>query len=126
MSDFRTTFNIPTYPKLLSHKEGVLLIGSCFSESIGDLLHLHKVPIMSNPLGTLFNPISIFKALDFITTNATPHSNFITQQQDIWFHYDAHSSIKGVNEDELQANLLQAIRPCCPNFRNHVKHSSSL
>lgn len=110
MSDFRTTFTIPTYPKPLAHRAGILLIGSCFSESIGGLLHQHKVPTLSNPLGTLFNPISIFKALQFITTACVPDKHFITQQQDTWFHYDAHSAIKGESKAQLTSNFLTAIK----------------
>lgn len=109
MSDFRTTFTIPIEPKPLSHRAGIFLLGSCFSESIGFLLRQHKVPTLINPLGTLFNPISIFKALDFITNSVTPNPNFITEQQDVWFHYQAHSSIKGKNKKELESNLSQAI-----------------
>lgn len=110
MSDFRTTFTIPPHPTSFSHKEGILLIGSCFSESIGSLLQHHKIPTLINPVGTLFNPISIFKAIEFSLGITTPTTTFNTLQQGTWYHYQTHSIIKGKTENELNNNLIKALK----------------
>jgi hypothetical protein len=43
----------------ITHQDGVLLIGSCFSEHIGARLNDLKFNVHSNPFGIVFNPKSI-------------------------------------------------------------------
>ncbi|MDP5140758.1 MAG: GSCFA domain-containing protein, partial [Spirosomaceae bacterium] len=43
--------------------DGIMTIGSCFSEIIGNKLSENKLNCLSNPFGTVFNPLSIFKLL---------------------------------------------------------------
>ncbi|MDF1673335.1 MAG: GSCFA domain-containing protein [Vicingaceae bacterium] len=54
-----TAVNIPKSDFKLQHKNSITLIGSCFSQHIGNKLAHHKFKTNPNSFGTVFNPISI-------------------------------------------------------------------
>lgn len=54
-----TPVNILESAFKLQHHQSITLIGSCFSQHIGDKLNHHKFKINTNCFGTVFNPISI-------------------------------------------------------------------
>jgi hypothetical protein len=60
---FRTELKISRYPFQISYKDNILLLGSCFSDHVGALLHNHQFKTLSNPFGALFNPVSIANAI---------------------------------------------------------------
>lgn len=47
----------------IGYGDRVLLLGSCFSDEIGRQMQMYNLPALSNPSGTLYNPISILNAL---------------------------------------------------------------
>ncbi|KGN67709.1 GSCFA domain-containing protein [Porphyromonas sp. COT-239 OH1446] len=63
MIRLQTPVPLPPRPRLLSHGEQLLSLGSCFSEHIARELHRlgHRIEI--NPHGVLYNPLSICTAL---------------------------------------------------------------
>ena len=55
--------------------------------------------MLSNPFGTVFNPLSIFKLLRQSLDNQLPDADLFVQNQDIWQHYDFHSSLWSNNRN---------------------------
>ncbi len=87
----------------------VLTIGSCFSEVIGNKLIENKLKTLSNPFGTVFNPLSISRLLRLVLGSEILDKKLITENQGVWHHYDFHSSVWGKTKDELIANCKQKI-----------------
>lgn len=56
---FRTEYEMRPSERLLDPAEPVVLIGSCFTDSIGKRMVSCRWPAFPNPCGTLFNPASI-------------------------------------------------------------------
>ena len=50
----------------IGKQEGVLLLGSCFADEIGERLAAAGYKVMANPFGTLYNPVSIAQAMQII------------------------------------------------------------
>lgn len=48
----------------ISYKDRILMLGSCFSDSIGRQLDDFGFNVCVNPFGTLYNPISILKSVE--------------------------------------------------------------
>lgn len=48
----------------IGHGDRIMLIGSCFTENIGERLQSLRFPVMINPFGILYNPLSIADALN--------------------------------------------------------------
>ena len=66
MIKFRTEVELPELSKKLSYRHQSMMVGSCFAESIGFWLEDHSFPVMINPFGILYNPISIANCLEML------------------------------------------------------------
>ncbi len=69
MNTFRTEIKIDPNPNKISYQSKILLIGSCFSNNIGEKLTNLKFNTNINPFGVLYNPVSINNGLEFLLTN---------------------------------------------------------
>lgn len=48
----------------ISYKDKILMLGSCFSENIGQQLKDYGFDVCVNPFGTLYNPVSILRSIE--------------------------------------------------------------
>ncbi|OFY68243.1 MAG: hypothetical protein A2V64_12100 [Bacteroidetes bacterium RBG_13_43_22] len=64
--ELRTTFNITPSPEKITYDVPVMFIGSCFATSIGRQFEAGHLPVMINPSGTVYNPVSVINTLDTI------------------------------------------------------------
>ena len=67
--DFRTTFIIDPSPFKITYNDPVMFIGSCFATSIGKQFEIGRMPVMINPAGTVYNPVSVHGNIDMIIRN---------------------------------------------------------
>lgn len=102
----------------IDYQSKLLLIGSCFSENIGDKLDYYKFRSKQNPLGILFHP----KAIESLITKAMNEEKYT--DKDIFFHnerwhsFEAHSSLSTSDKDELLNNLNSSIQQTFQQLRN--------
>jgi hypothetical protein len=64
--EHRTTFNIEPSGDKITYKNPVMFIGSCFTSSIGSKMKMGHLPVMINPAGAVFNPVSVCKTIENI------------------------------------------------------------
>tara|TARA_R110001592_G_scaffold29262_2_gene106291 strand:- start:1686 stop:2657 length:972 start_codon:yes stop_codon:yes gene_type:complete len=64
-----TPVNISKAKIEITHQEGLFLMGSCFSQNIGNKLKEAKFKTNNNSFGTIFNPISIGQNLSRLIDN---------------------------------------------------------
>lgn len=93
----------------ITHQDEVLLIGSCFSEHIGNHLNELKFRVHSNPFGIVFNPKSIETTLNRIISKDYFNENDVFEKEGIWFSLEAHSSVFATGKNELLALLNSTI-----------------
>lgn len=85
---FRTT--VETSRKLdVTHKTGMMLVGSCFVENIGRRLCDCKFRVDVNPFGILYNPLSITVALRRIISGGA----FQEDSSELFFYQERWHSI---------------------------------
>jgi hypothetical protein len=97
---FYLDFPIPASPDKINIKDSMVLVGSCFADNIGSKLSGHKFNCLSNPFGTIYNPISICQILeDSFTPSRT------TKSQDVFYHWQVHSRISALTENELSERM---------------------
>jgi len=82
----QTQVTIPPASKKISHDKYLLLLGSCFSEHIGEKLNRYHFNVCSNPTGILYNPCSIAQALIRIIS-AQPYT-----KEDLFYHQGLYKS----------------------------------
>ncbi len=83
----------------------VLTIGSCFADVIGNELKANKINALVNPFGTVFNPVSIKKQLDYVTNDLPPDPKLFLQNQDVCLHHDFHSTFWNTDKSALKQCL---------------------
>lgn len=63
---FSTEVVVPQGGRKLDYRSRIMLLGSCFSTEIGNILQDYRFNVLVNPLGTLYNPCSIASSIDRI------------------------------------------------------------
>ncbi len=96
---FRTELNIPPAKQKIDHNDTVLLIGSCFSQNISERLQKYKFKCISNPFGTVFNPVSISKLIQYTCESMVFGTESLQNSQGVWVHPDFHSVLSDVDKD---------------------------
>lgn len=61
---FRTEIEQPRGSFSISHDSGIVMLGSCFTDNIGGRLAADGFKVCSNPLGPLYNPLSLADCVD--------------------------------------------------------------
>jgi hypothetical protein len=80
-------------------------MGSCFAVMIGEKLVESKFRCLSNPLGILYNPISLHKALDAAISDTKPDPSRTTSLHGRYVHHDYHSEIWGDSADQVMEKI---------------------
>lgn len=84
----RTEIYINTPQKQIEWGERVVAIGSCFAEVVGSRLAEHWVDTVVNPLGEMFNPLSIASCVERVSSGKLFDHSELQQREDLWFLYN--------------------------------------
>jgi hypothetical protein len=67
--NLRTTFNISPSKSKIGYNMPVVFIGSCFASEIGSKMAEGKMPVLINPSGVVYNPVSVASIIEIILEN---------------------------------------------------------
>lgn len=99
--EFRKELNIKPFKHKISLGDKILLIGSCFSDNLGEKLRQYKFDVRINPNGTLFNPSSICKALHSFIENKQYGTEDLFYHEELWKSWEHHSQFSHENQCEM-------------------------
>lgn len=63
MLKLQTQVDVPQSRIRLSYNDKILLLGSCFSDNIGQIMKNMEFDVRVNPFGTLYNPVSVCNSI---------------------------------------------------------------
>lgn len=107
--NFHLDFLIHPPDNQINYSEKILLIGSCFTEHIGGSLKRLKFPVLMNPNGILFDPLSITESLtDYINRKKFTEKD-LNRREDIWFSWKHHGRFSGTDKSKLLNNINESI-----------------
>lgn len=109
MDAFRTILNVDRSAELISIKDQLFTIGSCFADTIGEQLIQNKFNVLKNPFGTTYNPLSIHNQLSYAIHNHLPAQHTFLQNQDVYLNYNFHSSLSALSHTALEKILANSI-----------------
>src|SRR6185436_13134091 len=98
--EFMLNIDITVPKEKINYKEPILLIGSCFTEHIGDTLGELKFKILQNPNGILFDPLSVASSLVSYTTDHTFSENDLFYLNECWNSWQHHSRFSHPDKKE--------------------------
>lgn len=87
-------------PVPISYGDKILLIGSCFTEHIGDSLEALKFSVLQNPNGILFDPHSVSRSLNSYMENKKYAETDFFQLNEVWHSWEHHSRFSNTNLQE--------------------------
>ncbi|MFY7651479.1 MAG: GSCFA domain-containing protein, partial [Chitinophagaceae bacterium] len=106
---FRLEMLVPKFPFAISHKDSLFLIGSCFTENMGEKLRQALFTTTENPHGILFNPYSVHKALsDYIHKNRYTEDHLFYHGE-AWHSWHHHSRFSAATPEESVERINTAI-----------------
>ena len=119
---FHIDFNSKKSPAPVQHGQNLLLLGSCFTESIGDKLRKHKFSTLENPNGILFNPVSVSEAITNYIQNRKITEADIFCYNETWHSWQHHSRFSGITAEDC----LQKINTSTNNAHTFLKKADHL
>ncbi len=83
----QTTVDIDIARGKLSYQSGIMMLGSCFSANIGRRLEERKFDVTYNPLGTIYNPLSVVKSLELLESGRAIDACEMFYHNEQWGHF---------------------------------------
>lgn len=120
--DFRTTIHTRDNEHFMHHSDSMMLVGSCFSDNIGNRLKDAMMQVEINPFGTLFNPLSIARAINMIIDGATVPGASLFMSNGMWSSFDFHSRFSMASKDAA----LQRMNDSIATAHEHLAHCTTL
>lgn len=105
----QTHINIPEEKPKIDYSSKVLLLGSCFSENIGEKFAYYQFQQLQNPFGILFHPFAIESFIKKVVSQQKYTEQEIFEHQEIFSCFDAHSRLNALSKEELLSNLNSAL-----------------
>lgn len=120
--ELRTTFSIDPSPYKITYNDKVMFIGSCFASSIGSRMEMGRMPVLINPAGAVFNPVSVCNTLDTITTGRKLNQNDLFYHDGAWLSLLHYTDFSG--EDPIK--VLEKINLNSAEALNFLKSAKFL
>lgn len=87
---------------VVSLKEPILTMGSCFAEHLGEKLSQFKWRCLNNPFGTLFHPLTIAQLLSMSIKGEDLGKDGFVSYDGACFHFDLPSTFYGRDPADLR------------------------
>lgn len=110
MSKFRTEIKPKSSENKITYDSKVLLVGSCFSDNIGEKLANYKFKVLNNPFGVLYNPYSIYNSLNILLNNTIFDLNNLHFYNGKWSSFNHHTTFSNSNKTICLENINKALK----------------
>lgn len=108
---------IPSERKI-GYEDKILMLGSCFSDEIGEQMKQRNMSVTCNPFGTLYNPLSIANALNFQIFQS---SNLpLVYHEGLWHSMMHHGSFSRPTREEAE----EAVKASIETMQNALQEAT--
>jgi GSCFA family len=107
--NFTTSISVKKTKNPIDYQSQTILLGSCFSENIGEKFEYFKFQTTVNPFGIIFNVVSIEKLVRRIVKKNYFTESDIFFHNDLWHCFEVHSELSNPNKETFLENLNQLI-----------------
>lgn len=101
----RTEISIARSEAVIDHRSCIVMLGSCFTDEVGARLANANFDVAVNPLGTLFNPLSIADAISDALAGRAFDSADLFEVDGTWRTWRRHSRFALTSRDATAAML---------------------
>ena len=93
----------------INYQNKILLVGSCFTEHMGNGLKELKFDVLQNPHGILFGLDAICKALEDYISNKKYTTQDLFQLNSVWNNWDYHSAYSSTDSSQALSQMNDSI-----------------
>ena len=90
----------------IGYEDKILMLGSCFSDEIGEQMKQRNMSVTCNPFGTLYNPLSIANAIHSSFVHCT---SYIVHHDGLWHSMMHHGSFSRPTKEEAEEEVKASI-----------------
>lgn len=101
----QTQVDLPKTDLQITPSSRILFLGSCFSNHIGERMRIALPHVFVNPMGVLYNPLSIQLALQILQERRVDESFLFFGRDELW-HSWTHSSVVSAASREACCRLI--------------------
>lgn len=87
----------------IGYEDKILMLGSCFSDAIGEQMEQRYLQVTRNPFGTLYNPLSIAQAMQM---TAVPP---LVEHDGLWHSMAHHGAFSRSTKEEAEKAVRSSI-----------------
>lgn len=98
-----TSIDIKPSAWKIGYEDRMLMLGSCFSDEIGEQMQHRHLPVTCNPFGTLYNPLSIAQAIQL---TELPE---LVEYEGLWHSMAHHGSFSHPAKEETETAVRASI-----------------
>ena len=98
----------------IGYEDKILMLGSCFSDEIGEQMQQRYLTVTCNPFGTLYNPLSIAQAIQM---TEVPQ---LVEHEGLWHSMAHHGSFSRADQHEAK----QAIRTSIETMQQALQEAT--
>lgn len=122
LMQFRTEIIPDNAEFRIDHRDRVMLLGSCFTEYIGNELADHKFKTHSNPFGIVYNPHSMAEQLFRMLEGRKYAADEIGKNEELHYSFDHHGQFSGLDA----TTVLEAINTSFAHSIQFLKETNRL
>lgn len=89
----------------VDYRDKIMLVGSCFTEHIGDSLADLKFQVLQNPNGIIFDPSTVASSITSYVENRQYNENDLLQLNELWQSWQHHSRYSGITKNDVLQNI---------------------
>ena len=120
--NFHTKIPLSRQPNnQIDYSSNILLLGSCFAQSIGNELEYFKFRNTLNPFGILFHPVAIENLITRAINLNYYSEGDLFNNDDLWHCYDTHSQLSSDTRHELLGSLNTAVDTANKQIKEDVE-----
>ncbi len=102
---FRAEFFPKPFAQKIRHSDAMMLVGSCFTEQVGNKLLHNKFKVLQNPNGILFNPISICQSIESYIHNIPAKKEDLFYSNELWGSWQHHTRFSSPDAEVTLARI---------------------
>ena len=84
----------------VGYGDSILMLGSCFSDNVGERLSRCLMDVCVNPFGTLYNPASIARAVERLAENRLFTESELFEHSGMWHSFFHHSRFSSASREK--------------------------
>ena len=117
MKEFRTNIQPEVSKNKITYQTPILFLGSCFTENIGYKMQELKFPVLINPFGVLYNPVSVRQSLEILLDKRDFEEKDIGFFNEQWYSFYHDTEFSKPDKQECLKNINTKLNQAREHFK---------